>query len=260
MGKIDNIEQDSVMLKYCRKKTEITLTEFELTGLSISNYDKGINREYIIRTLLEGFLPSNLRICSGEIIDMHDNSTGQIDLLIVRDNCPTIDITGPYKIYPIEGVLTAIEIKTNLDKDKLEIALNQLNKICTLKSYPYPPSHLPSPILERPMTIIFAYEGNNLNNIRELLDSFYNSHKKQNDVDTFTNHIDIISILNKGTLIRNELINFEKKQPNCNEYKIYEDYSEGLSRLLYHILIYCNANNFGIINFEHYFKERRKTV
>ncbi|TOI39074.1 DUF6602 domain-containing protein, partial [Vibrio parahaemolyticus] len=104
-------------------------------GSSVSNHSTilGDARESFIRDILENFLPSSIVIGSGQIIDQYEGRSKQIDIIIYRRDFPVLQTFGSADVYLIEGVLATIEVKSMLDKDNLEMALNNAKSVKDLK-------------------------------------------------------------------------------------------------------------------------------
>lgn len=106
--------------------------------LRVQNNDSS-NRESFCRIFLSSHLPPGFRVTTGEIIDSSSNLTGQLDVVVVNDLCPSLTIdTSGHVIAPIpaDSVLAVIEVKTTLTHDALNKALSQMRPIKALM-----PSH-----------------------------------------------------------------------------------------------------------------------
>lgn len=85
--------------------------------------DKGTSVEDSFRTFLGQYLPGQLRVGHGEIIDRKGRRSRQTDVVIVNEDHPftfTTDLPG---LFFIEGVCAAGEVKTNLTSTELKKAL-----------------------------------------------------------------------------------------------------------------------------------------
>lgn len=95
----------------------------------------GRYREQIVKDLLSFFLPPTMGISSGFVIDSYDNVSTQCDV-IIYDKEETPDIYSSYeqKFIPIETVLLAGEIKSNInDVSKLKEYLSKLSQFKQLR-------------------------------------------------------------------------------------------------------------------------------
>src|SRR5690606_11696638 len=85
----------------------------------------GSARETPARVQLERVLPGNFGVGSGIVIDSFGGRSKQQDIVIYEKHlCPVFSIndTPDATYYPIEGVMAVGEVKSSLDKDKLEDA------------------------------------------------------------------------------------------------------------------------------------------
>lgn len=87
---------------------------------------KGNVLEILISQLFEPLLPADVGIGTGQIIDCFGKKmSNQIDIIIYNKAIlPPILIDGKLGVFPIESVLYAIEVKTNLTAKELRVAHN----------------------------------------------------------------------------------------------------------------------------------------
>lgn len=183
-----------LLYSYFEKSASVLLAEYQRSKIQKVPVILGKNRELFCEKFLANVLPDRLKMRNGEIWDYKGNRTGQIDLLITKNDIPRLNI-GDANIYFVESILGVIEVKSNLNRDKLQEAIQNLSKVKQLnplggfnvliKGYP---------VINRPLRCIFSYEGATW---KTLVDELL----KPNAINT----IDIISILNRGILISSEL-------------------------------------------------------
>lgn len=81
----------------------------------------GNERELLIEALLKRALPSNIRYGSGVIMDSRGYRTGQVDIVLECQNSFSLPITsGKQRLYFADTVAAAIEVKSDLNKQKVE--------------------------------------------------------------------------------------------------------------------------------------------
>ena len=202
----------SIFFNYFAKQAEILQKYFELSVQQNSSVDLGTNREIFINEFINKTLPQKIHLTSGEVIDHEGNITGQLDAILIRNDTPTLDFGGK-NIYLAGGVFAVIEIKSFLDIHKLSEAYKTLSKVSTLKipnstifiGYDWPHGI-------NIFKIIFAYSGNNLNSIERSL-----SAKK------WDNAIDIICVLDKGILLKENIL--KELSVDYKEFQSFEDSS-----------------------------------
>jgi hypothetical protein len=92
----------------------------------------GSAREYFVHSVLRRFLPSNVVVGRGEIVDGRGGRSRQQDLLLYRSNFPVIDSLAGSHLYLAEGVLATIEVKSNLDEKELIRATQNIESVRVL--------------------------------------------------------------------------------------------------------------------------------
>lgn len=98
----------------------------------------GSAREIPARTQLERVLPGNFGVGSGIVIDSFGGRSKQQDIVVYEKHlCPvfTINDTPEATFYPIEGVMAVGEVKSSLDKDKLEDAFSKIQSVKSLRRF-----------------------------------------------------------------------------------------------------------------------------
>jgi len=92
-------------------------------------------REFFVQNLLNKFLPSGLTVGSGKIISsFKEKMSNQIDIIVFDNRFPKFSMTGnPFNsLYPVEGVVATIEVKTKLNKNTLKEGLNNCYSVYNL--------------------------------------------------------------------------------------------------------------------------------
>lgn len=166
---------------------------------------KGSAREEILRRFLSNYLPESVEIGKGEIVDVHGNRSDQTDLVIFdRLNCPKLIQVGDNRIYPVEGVLASIEVKSKLNKATLKesveniLAAKRLQKtafykggniINTWNLYGRKFEYFPM------MGYVFAFQSIRLQSIVQYLDEINLEHNIPPE-----HQIDVICLMDKGII------------------------------------------------------------
>lgn len=183
--------------RWSKAMAELVKSSFEVSS-SIANHGTvlGDARESFIRDILEKFLPSNVVIGSGQIIDSNDRLSKQIDIIIYRNDFPVLRTLGTSDVYLIEGVIASIEVKSSLNSKSLVEALENCKSVRDLKPTFIRESmnHYTNPIYDEdfevlsddkknsvmglilPPTYIFSYQGftdKSLASFIESLNSWY---------------------------------------------------------------------------------------
>lgn len=109
----------------------------ELEGADIMDHkpSKGGLRELFVKKILERFLPWGVSIGSGKIYSSHSQKKSrQIDVIIFDNRFPKFALSGESEdaIYPLEGVIATIEVKSTLNSKTLAEALENCYSVNTL--------------------------------------------------------------------------------------------------------------------------------
>ncbi len=124
----------AIISKWARSIAKVLDTSFEVSS-SIANHKTvlGDARESFIRDVLQRFLPRNISIGSGQIVDAEDGISRQIDLIIYRNDFPILRTFGSADVYLIEGVVATVEVKSQLNQPQLFEALENGKSVRNLK-------------------------------------------------------------------------------------------------------------------------------
>lgn len=227
-----------LVYKYFDDTANILLAEYNRSKMQNASNNIGKNREYFCANFLLRVLPPKLYIKSGEIWDSKNNKTGQLDIVILRDDAPSLEI-GSDNTYLAEGVFGVIEIKSNLSKTKLIEAGNTLSKVAKLSILSGAAISMGKP-LERPLRIIFAYEGASW-------DKIVSEIEKNNWEEIF----DLICILNKGVMIKKGRI---LKWDDKKDFIFINSKAASLGYLYLYLVSYGNSFLGQSINLSPYFE------
>ena len=95
----------------------------------------GTYREGIVRDFLQSFLPQQLAIDTGFVVNALGEVSGQIDLVIYNPSLtPPLESKNRQRFFPIETVIAAGEVKSNVSRDEFEDGLIRLAKIKQMRS------------------------------------------------------------------------------------------------------------------------------
>lgn len=183
-----------ILYDYFDKSSGVLLAQYNRSKGQNADENLGENRELFCDQFLSRVLPSRLGIHRGEIWDSEGNKTGQLDLILTRDDSPRLTYDGRADTFPVEGVMAVIEVKSNLERTKLIQALRTLKLVKDLQ----PKTKefiIAGHSIDRPLRIIFSYEGATWDTLLDELIKPENSES-----------IDMICILNRGVLLSKGLI------------------------------------------------------
>lgn len=94
----------------------------------------GTAREFMVRRVLNSFLPKCVTLGTGIVIDSSGKRSAQVDVVVHDSRVPVFELESGLGLYPIEGVIATIEVKSTLTKDLLDESLDNADSILRLKS------------------------------------------------------------------------------------------------------------------------------
>jgi len=221
----NNQDNRPILYDYFKDSADVLLAEYQRSKGQKSAANVGYNRELFCNKFLSRVLPPRLNVRRGEIWDSQGNRTGQLEVVILRDDTPSLAY-GEADTFLAEGVFAVVEVKSNLTKVKLQEALTTLKRMKKLN----PKGGVKmfsGPVLDRPLRCILAYEGATWVTLGKELA------KPEND-----SVVDLVSILNSGILIsRGLLLNWKGDE----KFGIYEGKAASLAWLYYHLVRYSTS-------------------
>ncbi|MCC7160512.1 hypothetical protein IT399_02230 [Candidatus Nomurabacteria bacterium] len=197
---------------FFRDTTNILLAEFSRTKNIEHNVSKGNNREFFIENFIKKSFPSKFVIGTGEILDSEDNISKQADVVIYDEFMPVFDYSASQHFLS-EGVLSHIEVKSNLTSTELITALGVTKTIKSLKKE-IDSFMTIGELSKKVFSCIFSYDGIDKETFKKGVLEYY---KTESDIN---NCVDIICVLNKYVMVKNfnqksstwELVFFETKE------------------------------------------------
>ena len=95
----------------------------------------GVYRQTICSEFLSYFSPGSLEISTGFVISANDEVSTQCDIIIYdKDSTPLIQQGQKQRFFPIESVVAVGEVKSNVRKAELKVALEKLSRIKSMRS------------------------------------------------------------------------------------------------------------------------------
>ncbi len=126
-----------------------------LTQNGESRISKGEKREKIVGTFLRNYLPKNWGISTGEVFNQDGLVSRQVDIIIYDYSRPALR-DADLKLFPVGSVLATCEVKTTLDKERLDEAVQNIQSVKSLvtgrKQEGVVPTH-------PPYGMVFAFDG-----------------------------------------------------------------------------------------------------
>lgn len=230
-----------VLYRYFLDSANVLLAEYERSKGQGASANLGHNRELFCSKFLEHILPPKLTVHRGEIWDSQDNQTGQLDLVILRDDAPSLTCgsLGGANTYLAEGVFGVVEVKSNLTTEKIQEAIVTLKRVSNLNPI-FGVSLSTDFALNRPLRCIFAYEGALWETLgREL------SRPENRGV------VDLVCVLNRGVLVSKEmLIGWDSGE----SFAFFNGKAASLAFLYFHLISYSTSFLGRSLNIEQYFQ------
>lgn len=168
---------------------------------------KGDSFEEVFRRFLRAYLPSNLDVATGAVVDSRGESSRQLDIIISdASKTPVFYRSGDNRVIPIEGVYSAIEVKANLDPSELDRTYENMKSVRGLQKTAYVTGE--GPIVERKQLygraweawptnyFVFAFDSSPLDVLTDRLNFL---HLKDSAPEY--ERIDTICVLNSGVIL-----------------------------------------------------------
>jgi len=106
---------------------------FMINSLSTHQGVKGGANEQALINILERFLPKKYSIGTGIVIDRSGKQSRQCDIVIYDSfNYPEVFGQTSIKFFPVDFVYAVIEVKTNLDQNKMREACENIKSVKSL--------------------------------------------------------------------------------------------------------------------------------
>lgn len=122
-------------------KSKIASAIYKITGsfseTAIINHSltKGEAREIPIINFLKDNLPNTYSIVQGEVVDIENSSSPQLDIMIYDNSRNIPFLSGEHHILPAEALLASIEVKSKLTKDEIKKILKNTKKLKNLHPF-----------------------------------------------------------------------------------------------------------------------------
>jgi hypothetical protein len=156
---------------------------------------RGHEAEDLVRRFLRGHLPKRFDVGSGFIIDANNTVSKQTDVIVYDAlNCPVYRASETGAIIPSDNVAAIVEVKSQLDKQRMEEAFANAAAAKSLVKTSLPPN-IPFLITTQTYYCLFAFDVSIT--LETLTEHYRREIIKQGGLGL---HIDLILILDKGIL------------------------------------------------------------
>jgi len=122
-------------------KSKFESAVYKITGsfleTAIINHSltKGEAREIPLIEFLKDNLPKTYSIVQGEVVDIKDSSSPQMDIMIYDNSRNIPFLSGEHYILPAEALLASIEIKSKLNQEEIRKILKNTEKLKSLQPF-----------------------------------------------------------------------------------------------------------------------------
>lgn len=114
--------------------------EAALAGLLGQGSMIGSAREFFVSRILRTILPPILHVGTGIVFSADGSRSNQLDVIIYDPRFPVFEIQRGQGLYPVEGTIATIEVKSLLTEKKLHEAFDNCLSVTRLRSATRPPS------------------------------------------------------------------------------------------------------------------------
>ena len=129
-----------ILLEALRGQADLALAGLRATAVSTNPSIKGASREEVIREFMRCFLPASYAIGHGEVFSADNERSRQVDVIIHDNMFSPVFRTGDGGILiPCEAVYGTAEVKTRLDRDGWQLALDNVASVKRLERAPSDP-------------------------------------------------------------------------------------------------------------------------
>lgn len=156
---------------------------------------KGDEAARLVRRFLNDHLPKRFSAGSGFTIDRLDQISKQTDVVIYDAlNCPVYRASDEAGVFPADNVAAVVEVKSRLDKTRLEEAFTNIAAAKSLAKTKEP-QNFPFPMASQTLGCLFAFDC-------ELdLDTLARHYNRLLAERGLGHHVDLIAILDRAVLM-----------------------------------------------------------
>jgi hypothetical protein len=135
-GGTENRSQESKYRQLLAAAENSLWTSFEASGALKHSLSQGESREAAIASFLRAQLSTRFGVTSGEAVDAEGRSSTQLDVMIFdAHGVPKLYSGAAASILPVEGLLSVIEVKTELRSKDVAAVCHAVNKLAELRPY-----------------------------------------------------------------------------------------------------------------------------
>lgn len=213
---------NKLLRAYCETAIETMQSQYRATRLLQHSATAGSAREQLIKDFLVGHLPELVSVVSGQIFDAQNTFSRQQDIVLVLKSMPRLPFASGNDLIFQEGVVSTLEIKTNLTAAILGHIGQNIESVRVLQPCIGASAQLgithnwPS---NKILTCVITYEAASIENLAYALEGMPEAARP-----------DLVLDLSKGLLVRNHGLLLP--QQSSHTYVLVPDAAQGFMHFL----------------------------
>ncbi len=215
---------------------------------------KGNAFEETFRAFLSQYLPNSLDILSGQVVDSHDCTSKQMDVIVTDSaKTPVFYQSDNARVVPVECVYSVIEVKANLTLANVDSVFENMKSVKQLKKTAYIPEN---GVITRTLQMygkdwsiwpvnyfVFAFESADLNSVAQRLQKLAIDCAAPPEA-----RVDMVCVLDRGVICNQHTNGLIDALPNASSNLI--PYSTSKSLLLFYALVSHYFNQAWLPSFQ----------
>ena len=151
-------------------------------------YLNGKYKEILVGQLLEPLLSSDYSVGSGKVVDSHGKISHEIDVLLYSKRIlPPQLYSDTFGVFPVESVLSCIEVKSTLTVDELRGTYNKYKDLkskirCSSGNYSENDEPIEHPVLDATRDLFAFSSPNNIFENYKKIDQYWSSEPTINSI------------------------------------------------------------------------------
>lgn len=181
-------------------------SDFEKIRSLIENRaEKGTELEIILKDFLKEYLPRNLAVTKGFLVDSDGKISKQLDVIIYDAfKTPIFYESENIRVIPIECAYSVIEVKSKLGENELNDIFKNMDSVRSLKRKAYYPHGVIKDTYKlygkkwnnwQTNYCIFAFDSIDLQTLKNYIEKKQKDEKREPE-----NQLDMVCVLNKGVI------------------------------------------------------------
>ena len=181
-------------------------SDFEKIRSLIENRaEKGTELEIILKDFLKEYLPRNLAVTKGFLVDSDEKISKQLDVIIYDAfKTPILYESENIRVIPIECAYSVIEVKSKLGENELNDIFKNMDSVRSLKRKAYYPHGTIKDTYKlygkkwnywQTNYCIFAFDSIDLQTLKNYIEKKQKDEKREPE-----NQLDMVCVLNKGVI------------------------------------------------------------